>query len=210
MTTDSETGPRTTAPGLVRRVPRWALVALAVVGAIVVAIVATHRPFPSDRTPEGAYLRIAHAVTDQRTRDAFAYLETEAQWASYTVRDKRKAALALVRASYPAAERGPLEAAYAPFADAPDGADVFALYAKQRGWEKRLARDLSGVASVDTQGERASVVTVRGTRYPFRRRDNGIWGLTVFTADLVAEAERATRDLAVVERAAKDYESAKK
>ena len=193
-----------------RRIPRAVIVLVVLVLAAVIAVVATHKPFPSDRTPEGAYLRVAHALTDDHPREAFAYLETEAQWASYTVREKRKAALALVRASYPEAERAPLETSYAPFADAPDGADVFALYAKQRGWDKRLKRDLSGVAEVDLQGERASIVTMRGTRYAFRKRENGIWGLTMFTADLVAEAERATRDLAVVEKAAKDYEQAKK
>ena len=58
----------------------------------------------------------------------------------------------------------------------------------------------------DAKGERASVVTVRGTRWPFRKRDNGIWGLTIFTAELLAEAEKATRDLAVVEAAAADYD----
>ena len=62
---------------------------------------------------------------------------------------------------------------------------------------------------MEVQGERATVVTARGTRYPFRRRENGIWGLTVFTAELDAEAERATRDLEVVERAAADYDRAK-
>mgnify|MGYP001020690254 CR=1 FL=1 len=141
---------------------------------------------------------------------AFAYLETEAQWASFTVREKRKKALELVRRSYPESEKGPLVEAYAPFADAHDGPDVFALYARRRAWDKRLKRDLSGVASVDVSGERASVVTMRGTRYPFRVRDNGIWGLTIFTADLLAEAERATRDLAVVEKAAADYDRARR
>ena len=70
----------------------------------------------------------------------------------------------------------------------------------------RLRRDLSGVGKVEVTGERATVETARGTRYPFRRRDNGIWGLTLFTADLVAEAERAARDWDVVEKAALDYE----
>lgn len=186
----------------------FAIAGLALV--LVLLIVATHKPFPSDHTPEGAYLRIAHGLTDGKLEVAFPYLETEAQWASYTVRENRKRALDLVRRSYPDDERAPLEKAYSPFASAPDGADVFALYAKERGWDKRLKRDLSGVASVDLQGERASVVTVRGTRYPFRKRENGIWGLTIFTADLVAEAERTTRDLAVVEKAAADYERAKK
>jgi hypothetical protein len=96
-------------------------------------------------------------------------------------------------------------------ANAPDGADVFSLYARRLGWMNRLRRDLSGIKRVDVQRERATVETVRGTRYPFRRRpENGIWGLTLFTATLAEEAERAARDFALIERAAADYERAAK
>jgi len=42
------------------------------------------------------------------------------------------------------------------------------------GWLQRLRRDLSGIEHVEVKGDRASVQTARGTRYPFRRRDNGI------------------------------------
>ena len=73
----------------------------------------------------------------------------------------------------------------------------------------RLERDLSGASHVDVQGDRATVVTARGTRYSFRKRENGIWGLTLFTAELLAEAERATHDLAIVEAAANDYDKAR-
>jgi hypothetical protein len=165
------------------------------------------RPFPPDTVPEGAYARIALAVAQRRPRDAFAYLETEAQWACYTIRDTRKKATLAIAAAYPHGERERMLEAWGPEASAPDGADVFALIAARRGWVERLERDLSGAASVDVQGERATIVTARGTRYPFRRRDNGIWGLTIFTAELLSDAERATRDLAMVEAAAKDYEA---
>ena len=94
-------------------------------------------------------------------------------------------------------------------ASAADGPETFARVAEHRGWIGRLRRDLSGVAKVEIEGERASLVTARGTRYPFRRRDNGIWGLTLFTADLVAESERAARDFALVTQAADDYDRAK-
>ena len=57
-------------------------------------------------------------------------------------------------------------------------------------------------------GERATIETARGTRYAFRRRENGIWGLTMFTAELLAESEKAARDLEMVKRAADDYERA--
>lgn len=183
------------------------MLALVLMGVILGASrIYTHRPFPPDTTPEGAYARIALAVAQRRPRDAFAYLETEAQWASYTIRDARKKACDLVRTSYPPSERPQLLDAWQEVAQAPDGADVFALMAARRGWIPRLERDLSGAAQVRIEGERATIVTGRGTRYPFRRRDNGIWGLTVFTADLQAEAEKASRDLDVVERAAADYQ----
>lgn len=165
-----------------------------------------YRPFPSDRTPEGAYMRIARAVASDDPGAFFAYLETEAQWACYTLKDARSKARDRVVTSYPEPQRTELAAAYAPFADAPDGSDVFAHVYRSRQWARRLRKDLSGAARVDVEGERASVVTARGTRWPFRRRDNGIWGLTIFTAELLAEAEKATRDLAVIEAAAADYD----
>jgi hypothetical protein len=168
-----------------------------------------HRPFPPDTTPEGAYLRIVLAVNERRIRDAFPYFETEAQWAAYTIRDARRKACDRVRASYPPDEQKALLDMWRDESQAPDGADVLALLGERRGWIARLERDLSGVASVDVQGERATVVTGRGTRYAFRRRENGIWGLTLFTAEIVAEAERASRDLEVVEQAAHDYDGAR-
>jgi hypothetical protein len=168
-----------------------------------------HRPFPPDTTPEGAYARIALCIAERRPRDAFPYLETEAQWAAYTIRDMRKIACDRLRASYPTGERERLLDAWHEEAESSDGPDIFALLAVRRGWMARLERDLSGAARVDVQGERATVVTARGTRYPFRRRDNGIWGLTVFTAELQAEGERASRDLDVVQRAAADYDRAR-
>jgi hypothetical protein len=166
------------------------------------------KPFPSDTTPIGAYLRIAQAVTQDNPKAFFAYLETEAQWACYTLRDARKEARERILASYPEPKRTELGAAYADIAQAADGSDVFALLYQTRQWSRRLRRDLSGASreEFDEKGERASVVTVRGTRWPFRKRDNGIWGLTIFTAELLAEAEKATRDKAIVLAAAADYE----
>lgn len=172
-------------------------------------VAAFYRPFPSDKTPEGAYMRLARAFADDRPRDAFAYLETEAQWACFTLRDMRKKALSKVEKSYPAAERDELVRLFRSDAEASDGGDVFANVVARRGWRARLRKDLSGVVRAEIDGDRATIVTARGTRYPFRRRDNGIWGLTIFTADLLAEAERASRDLVTVEAAADDYERKK-
>lgn len=166
--------------------------------------------FPPDTEPEGAYLRIALAVAEGRPRDCFSYLEDQAQHAAYSIRDYRKRASDRVAAAYPEPERSRLLAAYSKHASAPDGADVWVDMAERRGWIGRLRRDLSGVAKVEQSGERVTIETVRGTRYGFRRRPNGIWGLTMFTGDLMAEAERAARDAEVVEKAAADYERVRK
>jgi hypothetical protein len=165
-------------------------------------------PFPAENTPEGAYARIAVAISEGRVRDVFPYLEDEAQWSAHTIRRERASALSRARRSYPPEALSPLAAAYRADAEAGDGADVFVRLGQARGWFERLRRDLSGVAHVEIDGDRATIVTARGTRYPVRRRSVGIWGLTAFTAELVADAERATRDRLRVEEAARDYDLA--
>jgi len=191
-----------------RRALLFVLAGLASV--LVLALVWAHVSFPSDRTPEGAYLRVVIAVNRGRAQDFFAYTETRAQHACYSIRDYRKKARERVLRSFPEPERSRLAAEYAEQAAAPDGADVLAIYAKQNGWMNRLRKDMSGIARVEVQGERATVQTAHGTRYPFRRRDNGIWGLTMFTAALSAEAEKAARDWALIDQAASDYDHAAK
>jgi hypothetical protein len=183
---------------------------LGLAAAVAARVVYAYASFPSDRTPEGAYLRVAIAVNRGRAEDFFAYTETRAQHAAYTIRDFRKKARDRVLAGYPEPERGRLAQTYAAEAGAADGADVFALYAKRYGWMTRLRRDLSGIKRVEVAGDRATIETAHGTRYPFRRRDNGIWGLTLFTPILDAEAERAARDFSVIDKAAADFERAPK
>jgi hypothetical protein len=162
--------------------------------------------YPSDRTPQGAYLRVMSGVNRGKPEAFFPYLETEAQHACYTIRTYRKQARERVLAAYPEPERSRLAEEYAAEALAPDGADIFGLHAERRGWMNRLRRDLSGVKTVEINADRATVETVRGTRYPFRRRENGIWGLTLFTAVLAAEAQKAARDAGIIDKAARDYE----
>ncbi len=188
---------------------RAALVALGAAALLGGGFFWSGRRFPPDTTPEGAYLRIAIALGRGDPRVCFAYLEDRAQHAAYSIRDYRKKARDRIAEAYPEPERARLTAQYAAHADAPDGADVWLEMASRLGWITRLRRDLSGIAKTEIAGERATIETARGTRYPFRRRENGIWGLTLFTAELVAEAERAARDWDVVERAALDYERAR-
>jgi hypothetical protein len=163
------------------------------------------RPFPREDTPEGAYARIVIALAEDRQRDVFPYLEDEAQWAAHTIQKERRRALDRARASYPREDLQKLEAELATDAGAGDGVDVFVRIARAKGWFTRLRKDLSGVDHVERDADRATIVTARGTRYPLRRRTVGIYGLTMFTAELADGAEKATRDRARIEEAAKDF-----
>ena len=170
-----------------------------------------YKPFPPDKTPEGAYARIAKAIAEQRPRDVFPYLEQDAQDAAFSIHDMRKAAYGAVASSYPAGpERDALLASYRAEAEAPDGPDVFMLLDAKHRFIARLRKDLSGIAKVETAGDRATVTTARGTRYTFRVRPNGVWGLTLFSAEMLEGSERAARDLASVKAAAEDYARAKR
>ncbi len=164
--------------------------------------------FPPDTTPEGAYMRIAHAVGRGKPADCFAYLEEEAQHASFTVADYAQRITQRVEETFPEPQRSEALARYSALAGAERGPGTWALLARERGWIGRLRRDLSGATSVEIVGERGTIVTARGSRYPFRRRPNGIWGLTIFTVELTAESERLARDWATIQGAAEDYRRA--
>jgi hypothetical protein len=187
-----------------------------VIGVVVAAIAvaaaafAFHQPFPPDGTPQGAYARIAKAVAEQRPRDVFPYLEQDAEDAAFSIRDMRKGACDAIEKSYPAgAEREHLLAAYGADAKTKDAPDEFLLLDRRHGFLARLRKDLSGIAKVEQRGDRATITTARGTRYSFRRRPNGMWGLTLFSAEMLSDSERAARDLASVRAAAADYARAR-
>lgn len=164
--------------------------------------------FPSDRVPEGAYARIVRALEAGRPQDAFPYLEEDAQVACYTIRDYAHLAAKAIADDYPPERRAAELPNYEALDRAGDPPLVWAHIAASRGWDRRLRRDLSGVTSVETAEDRATVVTARGTRYSFRRRPNGIWGLTMFTAQLQSEAKRLARDWDLVQKSAIDFRAA--
>ena len=97
---------------------RW-LVILLILAPIVGYWLHLRRSFPSDQTPLGAYLRIVIAVNQGNPASFFAYTETQAQHACYTIHDYRKKSVEQIRASYPEPEKGHALAMYQAFADAP-------------------------------------------------------------------------------------------
>src|ERR1044071_9239488 len=148
--------------------------------ALAVAFIRSYFAFPKETTPEGAYARITLAITTGRPRDCFPYLETQAQWAAYTIRDYRSKAAARIASAYPEPDKSAMLATYRREAEAADGADVWLALALSRGWITRLRKDLSGIQHIEGAADRTTIETARGTRYAFRRRDNGTWGLTTF------------------------------
>jgi hypothetical protein len=166
------------------------------------------RRYPSDRTPTGAYFRVVTAVNRADDQAVFPYLETAAQHAAFTIHNYFSQSQARIQQAYPEALRAAALARLPALEGVEAGPGVFAWYAQKLGWIDRLRQDLSGIRQVIEEGDRATVETVRGTRYAFRKRDNGMWGLTLFTARLVADAEKLARDYAVIDAAARDYEAA--
>ncbi len=164
--------------------------------------------FGSDQSPEGAYLRVTKAVSRNAAVEFFAYLEEPAQHACFSILTYRKKSLQRAKETYPPAALEQLRKSIGSLAQAKAGPDVFAQIAEREGWLDQLRLDMSGVARVDQSEARATVLTKRGSRYSFRQRPNGIWGMTAFTAALVAEAEAAARDAQLVEGSAADYERA--
>ena len=182
-------------------------IAVVVVASLALApVIYRWAKYPPDTTPEGAYLRIASAIGRQEPEDCFAYLEEEAQHAVFTMLRYGRQAAEKIEQSYPAPARATALERYDAARGATGGPEMWAAVAAERGWLGRLRRDLSGVGHVELAGQRATVITARGTRYSFRRRPNGIWGLTLFTAELEAEARRYARDWQLIQQAADDFE----
>ena len=185
---------------------RWiALLAAAIAAAL---LLWSQSGFPPDTQPDGAYMRIAASIGRGAPHDCFAYLEQDAQDAVLSIRGYAQQASEDARGAYPEPQRSETIERYRWASEPAGGRELWGSMAAERGWLKRLRRDLSGVAEVEVQGERATVTTARGTRYAFRKRPNGIWGLTLFTAELLSEKERLARDADSVRQAAEDYRRA--
>src|SRR3954454_7756772 len=105
----------------------WAPMAIVAAAVVIpmIAIALFRSPFPSDRTPKGAYMRVAQSVAQDDPRAFFAYLETEAQWACFTIHDMRAKASKRVAESYPEPRRSEMLAQYKEVANATDGSGVF-------------------------------------------------------------------------------------
>ncbi len=162
--------------------------------------------FPPDTTPEGAYMRLAAAIAKGDTLGCFAYLEESSQHAAFSIHDYAQKSAARIEQAYPQEAKERILPRYRDLAAAGDGPHIWAYFAERRGWIGRMRRDLSGVVAVEIVDERATITTARGTRYSFRRRPNGIWGITLFGAELEIEAQHLARDWEQIERAAADYD----
>ena len=173
--------------------------------AAVVALARVGRP-PSETTPEGAYARIAMVLSAGDERGVLAYLDDASVRACDTIWRDHQAASDLVDRTFPEPERSRLVAAYRAHALATSVSDVWLELARRNAFLRTLRQDLSGVATVEAAGDGAVVVTARGARYPFRRRSDGTWGLTIFSNALAREADKAEMDLREIRASASDYE----
>ncbi len=173
-------------------------------GAVFLGVYA--RSYPADTTPEGAYLRMAKHLELGQPQVVFSYLEVAARDATYAMARTRTESLAVVRKNFPADEVLVFTEKYGAIAVGDNGPQAFARYAEARGWVAHLTKGLSPIEHVENDGDLATVVTATGGRYVFHRDPDGRYGLTFFTAELVAQAQQALRDREVILRSGVDYE----
>lgn len=163
---------------------------------------------PAPTSPEGAYVRVAARISSGDAKGVYALLDDRARDACARLSRARKEASALVESTFPEPDRTRLLAEYEPIASAADLEGVWLALSSARGYATNLRRDLSGVASVERDVEAdgaATIVTARGARYPFTRRSDGTWGLSLFTEEIVTDAWRAERDLEIIQASSADY-----
>ena len=153
--------------------------------------------FPPDTQPDGA--TCASRTTISRARRARSLLpEDAAQHATFTIRDFRAKAAAR-RDALPEPERSKLMASYHEIASAPDGPSVSDPGARAR-LDRAAAQDLSESLRSDRGRARDGRHRARDPLLlsPARQRH---LGLTMFTAELLVEADAPARDFDVVLRA---------
>lgn len=190
--------------GIVRRGIAVAVCAVAALG-LWLLVQSVTRP-PAATTPEGAYVLLTRTLSDGRDRDAYDLLDDPTRSACEDIVATAGRVARLVLAHFPEAQRESTLARYAPLAHGGDAAELWLDEAERNGWLQRLRSDLSGVAAVEREADRAVVVTVGGTRYPFSRRADGNFGLSAFGTELLRLRDRLAGDAALVEEAAQDYE----
>lgn len=161
---------------------------------------------PDPRTLEGATAYAAQAIEeDDRTR-LFKVIDARARHAMISIVTDRQRARAVIERSYPAEERAPAIAALGDAATVPDAAALFA----RRCDAACIAEIRDSLGAPVEQRVEGRVTIVRTTRERelrwYRKTDSDWWGLEWRTEALVAERDRANRDLAAIEENASTYD----
>jgi len=160
---------------------------------------------PDPRDIDGA---IATALQHAEAGDAghlFRVIDQRARHAMASIQQDRSEARRLVRASYPPATRDETLRSLGDAAGATSAADLFARRC-DGACLAGLVDVLRAPASVQRDGDDATISTVHGGTFRMHRGNDGWWGLVWHTDELEAERNRAARDLEQIRANASVYE----
>lgn len=146
----------------------------------------------------------AIAIEEDDGAKLFGVIDVRARHALISVVTDRRAAAEIVRRDYPEGERAQ---ALEWLGDAAEVADAAALFARRcaQGCRADLASRIGAVVSHAQEGEIEQVTTSRGTIDLYREAEGHWWGIVWRTDELDAERDRASHDLAAIERNAATY-----
>lgn len=161
---------------------------------------------PDPRTIEGVTAYAMQALEHGDAARLFRVVDARSRHAMISIVADRHAARDAIRARYPASEQASALALLGDAAEARDAADLFA----RRCLEPCLGafQDALGAPTeTHPDGDELVVRTTRDAEVRlYRKRESDWWGLVWRTRELVAERDRANRDLAVILENAATYE----
>jgi hypothetical protein len=161
---------------------------------------------PDPRTLEGATAYATLAVQEADGQRLFRVIDARARHAMISIVNDRRRQRELIERSYPEAERAPAIAALGDAGAARDAPDLFA-----RRCDARCMGELRDTLGAPVSTRREGEITVAHTTRDadvmwYRKRDGDWWGLVWRTDALIAERDRANRDLTAIAENSATYD----
>lgn len=141
----------------------------------------------------------AIAIEEDDGAKLFRVIDVRARHAMISVVNDRRAAAEIVRRDYPEGERARTLEWLGDAAEVVDASELFARRCAQTCRDE-LASRIGAVVSRERVDEIERVTTTRGTVDLHREAEGHWWGIVWRTGELDEERNRASHDLAAVER----------
>lgn len=160
---------------------------------------------PDPRTVRGAIAAAAAAIEERDPARLFRLVDQRARHAMASIVTDRQEAKRLIAAQYPEEERAAALTALGDAANASSATELFALRCGEPCMTG-LGAQLGAPQAEERTGDEVVVTTARGGTLHMHAGKDGHFGLVWNTPELVAERDRASRELLQIKENAAVYE----